>query len=283
VPINEDIPHNEHDRKIKMLKYYQWTPFILLFQALLFYLPRMVWRSLNDKSGLDIQSLVDAVYSYTNDAAKYTDREILMNYLTNLFHQYVNSVKELKQNQNHPSKMEQKQHYLVASNQAIRRRNVQSKDDKSIVYEAEDAAYSSENDDSDNEQRFYQDDQENFNTKPQSKFWQNFARFSKILCITKGKRYGNYLLALFVFVKLMYTINSFMQLFILNHFLGNDFLVLGIEVLNKIWNGDDWTQLKRFPRVTMCDFRIREVGIVHRYTVSHLRLSIGMTINLFSR
>ncbi len=83
----------------------------------------------------------------------------------------------------------------------------------------------------------------------------------------KGKRYGNYLLALFVFTKVTYTVNSLAQLLLLNYFLGNDFLLLGIEVLSKIWYGDDWTQLKRFPRVTMCDFRIREVGIVHRYTV----------------
>ena len=43
VPMGDDIPHQESDRKVKMLKYYQWTPFILLFQSLLFYLPRMIW------------------------------------------------------------------------------------------------------------------------------------------------------------------------------------------------------------------------------------------------
>jgi hypothetical protein len=43
VPLNEDLPNNENERKIKMLKYYQWTPFILLFQAVLFYIPRMIW------------------------------------------------------------------------------------------------------------------------------------------------------------------------------------------------------------------------------------------------
>ena len=96
----------------------------------------------------------------------------------------------------------------------------------------------------------------------------NVAKVFRVLCITKGKRFGNYLLALFVFVKILYTTNSVLQLFILNHFLGNDYLLLGVEVFSKIWYGDDWTQLNRFPRVTMCDFRIREVGITHRYTVS---------------
>lgn len=106
-----------------------------------------------------------------------------------------------------------------------------------------------------------------YDKRQSSRFSTILRRFYKIICITKGKRYGNYLLALFVFVKLAYAVNSLAQLFILNHFLGNDFLLLGFEVISKIWYGDDWTQLKRFPRVTMCDFRIREVGIVHRYTV----------------
>ena len=43
IPMLEDIPKNEPEREEKMLKYYQWTAFILLFQALLFYLPRMIW------------------------------------------------------------------------------------------------------------------------------------------------------------------------------------------------------------------------------------------------
>jgi hypothetical protein len=64
IPLDEDIPHSESDRKVKMLKYYQWTPFILLFQALLFYLPRMIWRSLNDKSGLDIQGIILLIILY---------------------------------------------------------------------------------------------------------------------------------------------------------------------------------------------------------------------------
>ncbi|CAF1543629.1 unnamed protein product, partial [Rotaria magnacalcarata] len=60
VPLEHDIPHSETTRYERMLKYYQWSPFILLFMALCFYFPRMLWRSLNNKSGLDIEKLVDA-------------------------------------------------------------------------------------------------------------------------------------------------------------------------------------------------------------------------------
>lgn len=118
------------------------------------------------------------------------------------------------------------------------------------------------NDDSDEDEKLQYKE-----TSPTSSFKQKFMYFLKTCCVTKGKRSGNYLTVLFIITRLMYTLNSFLQLFMLNHFLGNDFLLLGFEVIAKVWVGDDWAQLKRFPRVTMCDFKIREVGITHRYTV----------------
>ena len=117
------------------------------------------------------------------------------------------------------------------------------------------------------------DDTDEDEKKPQyqeptpNSFKQRLMYCFKTCCVTKGKRTGNYLTVLFIITRVMYTLNSFLQLFMLNHFLGNDFLLLGFEVIAKVWVGDDWAQLKRFPRVTMCDFKIREVGITHRYTV----------------
>lgn len=38
-------PQSKHDKDITYHAYYQWVPFVLFLQALLFYLPHHVWRS----------------------------------------------------------------------------------------------------------------------------------------------------------------------------------------------------------------------------------------------
>lgn len=194
-----------------------------------------------------------------------------MNYLTNTFDNYVRSIKvpnEFTEYSNNDTKDSK-----PGMGSTLRSRNVEN-----LAHDEKMEKNMLDNED-ESETEWDQLNTENskYRKTKFKKFWFILNRFSKIACITKGKRYGNYLMALFVFVKLMYTINSIFQLFLLNHFLGNDYLLLGIEVLNKIWTGDDWAQLKRFPRVTMCDFRIREVGIVHRYSVQCV-----LSINLFN-
>lgn len=226
-------------------------------------------RSLNDKSGLDIQSIVDAVYNCYSDQSKFSDREKLLTYVTNSFDFYINSVKLP------PSGSQAAAVYSggVKSVDSLgggedygtaRRRNLAG-------YSTDTANGGNDHQSNDELDSSPEDEDPGLYERKQPagrRLSAIMRRVYKVLCITKGKRYGNYLLALFVFTKIAYAVNSLAQLFILNHFLGNDFLFLGIEVMSKIWYGDDWTQLTRFPRVTMCDFRIREVGIVHRYTVS---------------
>ena len=250
--MNEDLPPNDTDRKVKMLKYYQWTPFILLFQALLFYLPRMIWRSLSDKSGLDLQSLVDVVHNYElkGAAPPQSKKDTLLQYLANTFDQYLNTARNTRLKNDIPNYEFKYTENLL---QRKKSRVESSNESENTIESIDDGFYSSAD-----EKR-------------------KISHIGKLFCITKGKRYGNYLLVLFVFVKVLFCVNSIVQLFILNHFLGNNFLVLGWEVLVKIWTGEDWTQLSRFPRVTMCDFSIREVGIVHRYTVQCV-----LSINLFN-
>ena len=71
-----------------MLKYYQWSPFILLFMALCFYFPRMLWRSLNNKSGLDIEKLVgEALKQEQSDQAE--ERKKAVDYITNSIRVYI--------------------------------------------------------------------------------------------------------------------------------------------------------------------------------------------------
>ena len=54
------------------ISYYQWVPLILLLQAFFFYLPCCFWRICADRSGINIENLVDA--SYTIQNALYPER-----------------------------------------------------------------------------------------------------------------------------------------------------------------------------------------------------------------
>jgi len=92
-----------------------------------------------------------------------------------------------------------------------------------------------------------------------------------------GRRHGNYLIAVYIAVKLLFLANVVGQLFALNLFLGQDFHLFGIDVLRAMIAGYDWTTSSRFPRVTLCDFRVRRLANVQRYTVQCV-----LPINLFN-
>lgn len=92
-----------------------------------------------------------------------------------------------------------------------------------------------------------------------------------------GRRKGNYLISLYIVIKLLFIANVVGQLFALNIFLGHDFHAYGIDVVSTLMKGDDWTASQRFPRITMCDFLVRRLGNVQRYTVQCM-----LPINLFN-
>ena len=88
---------------------------------------------------------------------------------------------------------------------------------------------------------------------------------------------GSYLTGAYFFVKLLYVANSIGQLFLLNVFLGTDYHLYGFEVIRRFMEKDDWTQSHRFPRETICDFRMRHMNVVQRFVVQ-----CALPINLFS-
>jgi hypothetical protein len=63
VPMQNEIPIEHKEREELEIQYYQWVPFVLALQALLFYLPRMVWSMLNKQSGLNITSLIQTAFT----------------------------------------------------------------------------------------------------------------------------------------------------------------------------------------------------------------------------
>uniref|UniRef100_A0A914X427 Innexin n=2 Tax=Plectus sambesii TaxID=2011161 RepID=A0A914X427_9BILA len=82
-----------------------------------------------------------------------------------------------------------------------------------------------------------------------------------------GKHNGLYVTGLYLFTKLLYVINVVVQFFILNSFLGPQYTMWGYGILNDLANGREWQESGHFPRVTMCDFKVRVLGNIHRWTV----------------
>lgn len=62
VPFDQRIPENldSHWRERKMVSYYQWVPLIMLSMSLLAFMPCLVWRFLNMRSGIDVTGLLDS-------------------------------------------------------------------------------------------------------------------------------------------------------------------------------------------------------------------------------
>ena len=103
---------------------------------------------------------------------------------------------------------------------------------------------------------------------------------SSTMCCLCGKRFGNYLLLLYLLTKMLYIANAFGQLFVLNSVLRTEYNLYGYEVLRQLVSvsePDEFLNSTIFPKVTMCDFNIRRLGNVHRYTVQCL-----LPINLYT-
>lgn len=51
LPLHETIPNDYQRREEKEIGYYQWVPIVLALQALLFFVPNMIWKSFCSRSG----------------------------------------------------------------------------------------------------------------------------------------------------------------------------------------------------------------------------------------
>lgn len=188
------------------LGYYQWVPVVLLAQAVLFYVPCLFWRVLNDRSGINVNNLVEAAETIQN--ALYPERrEKTIKYMIRHLDHYLAYQRD----------------YRGGCCSTI----------KSVL--------------------------------------------TKCLCLTCGNRFGNYLITLYLFVKLIFLSNVLFQLFLIDRFLGAEYHLYGFQMVADFVSGADRVPARRFPRVTLCDFEIRQMGNIHRHTVQCV-----LPINLFN-
>ena len=77
LPWGDEVPRPDEPRQ--MILYYQWIPFILLGQALFFYLPSVVWHGLNSKAGVDSDNILSSAHSMSRtDSQEKRDRTLML-------------------------------------------------------------------------------------------------------------------------------------------------------------------------------------------------------------
>ncbi|CAF0950689.1 unnamed protein product [Rotaria sordida] len=93
--MHEPLPDDYSQRHEHELRYYQWTPFILLLMAILFYIPHQLWRGLSLRSGVDIKDLIEAAQTYRSANIRHEDKIKLLNYITNWVNSYCSNAYRL--------------------------------------------------------------------------------------------------------------------------------------------------------------------------------------------
>jgi hypothetical protein len=169
--VTGDQPYHTVDRN-KVLPYYQWVPFILLFQAACFMVPSLIWHSFGKASGMDVSSLSKNAVALDNYDMEKRDKTI--------------------------SQIARHIHIGLT-----------------LKYE-------------------YRPTIKSYNLAAKLPF---------------GRRHGNFLYIVYMFVKAVYIANVIGQLFLMNSFFGFQYHSYGFDFFKKFLNGDDYSRIdKGFPR-----------------------------------
>ncbi|KAL3854759.1 hypothetical protein ACJMK2_014008 [Sinanodonta woodiana] len=103
------------------------------------------------------------------------------------------------------------------------------------------------------------------------------AKASRILCFVCNKRQGTFLTALYIWIKVLFLANVIGQFFLLNAFMATNYNLYGFEYIKMFQSGTAAQESPRFPRITLCDFQIRQLQNIQRWTVQCV-----LPINLFN-
>lgn len=91
-----------------------------------------------------------------------------------------------------------------------------------------------------------------------------------------GKRTGTYLTGLYMFVKILYVGNIIGQFFFLSAFLDCNYWSFGVNATQEFFNKGKWQDHVTFPRIGLCDYKIRQMANVQTFSVQCV-----LSVNLF--
>lgn len=78
-------------------------------------------------------------------------------------------------------------------------------------------------------------------------------------------------------MKALFLINVLFQFVLLKRMLGVDSYFWGAEVTSDLWSGNEWPETGNFPRVTMCEYEVRNLDNIHKHSVQCV-----LMINMFN-
>ena len=91
LPMEESIPADRYilrQHSKALVSYYQWVPFVLLFQAVMSVVPSLLWRFFNKRSGIHLVTIMDAARVCCR--ASYLEiREKAVRYIVNQMDRYL--------------------------------------------------------------------------------------------------------------------------------------------------------------------------------------------------
>lgn len=79
--------------KERQLNYYQWTPFIILLMAIFFYFPRLIWRALSVRSGIDLMDIISAAGDTKKMNDNTAERNRVIKYIVDTIDMYVDDAR----------------------------------------------------------------------------------------------------------------------------------------------------------------------------------------------
>jgi hypothetical protein len=88
-----------------------------------------------------------------------------------------------------------------------------------------------------------------------------------LICLNENPLHGYYLANLFLIVKILFLINSSLQLVFLNALLTKNSIFYGLEVIDNFRRGEYVVGSRIFPLSVYCDFNIIKIGQPTIYTV----------------